>query len=271
MAQTKKDAITHIFNSKDEGFVTLNCITKTTPITHIKVCRRFLSAYSDQLRQTISNELKTPQSSINCEIKDVNLQHWEQFIRYCYGDDLEFSNQNILPLLAISIKLIVPALKQECIDDIAENIHVKYNSISIFEALHKFGFVNEALTIMCKINQPPTALIRAFFNSKLAICFNTEQIVKLFNQTKIIDLVEPETIWEYIIQWHDKTNTNVFVNQLKKYINFTKMEIEYFNQNVDPTPHLTIQEKYTIWKHLCLATLKHSHDTQPTKKRNRSE
>ena len=270
MAECKKQAITEILTSTDEGFVTLNCITKTQTVKHMKVCRRFLSAYSDQMKDTIANKLQTPQSSINCEISGVEYMHWELFIRFCYGDTLILTEQNVVPLLAISIKLIVPTLKQQCLANLVDNIHLNYGSNHIFQTLQTFGFVQQGLDVMLTVTNPTTALIRAFFDSTLAMCLSTDQLLALLSQTSITENIEPETIWDYVTKWHKNTKQNEFITKVKDYIQFTAMKPQYFAEFVDSSPYLTLREKYEIWKQLCLQMIKQQHVTNP-KKRNRSQ
>lgn len=222
-------------------------------------CHSFmLSARSDVFQAMLESPLIGAETERDGEgraivpMPDVDKEFVTCFIRYLYTDDVDLTQENVMPLLYLARKYLIQTLTDKCQQLItAANLEEPENAVEIFHQAFLFDMEDLMDDSMKIINQSTRQCLEsAAFRSLPQECVR-KIIADDHHQ------VEEETIYRNVMRWceeecqrrglseSDEEFRNVLGDILYE-IRFPNIDARFFRSSIEKRSLLTEQEKQEI-------------------------
>lgn len=260
----RNDIITKITQSTNENWCTIKFQMTTDKSKEYRICCRNAIEYSDVMANLISHQAQNETIVVNCS-PHAEIENLDLIIEYLYGSQIEFNNENIIALLGISVHLNIKPLHMLCIHKLTTGIHWNYDSVNIYNDLFKWNLNKEVIQILTNMISPCQTQFRALIDSQLPYIFDESMIKEFFKKSKFIAETNAEDVWLFLMKIID-CDTNAFTvnnlisKEIQTYINWCSMSPKFFDKHIDCLDILSVNQKYQIWKRMCIKLAKQNHN-----------
>ena len=125
---TIKERCTYLFNNDVLSDVRLIVPAVTSPESESKKAKQVISAHkfilsiSSPVFYTMFNG-ELPETGDSVEVLDCEFETLLEFVRFLYSDEVTLSGSNVLQVLYLAKKYMVPALADKCREFLKDNLY----------------------------------------------------------------------------------------------------------------------------------------------------